>query len=603
MSHCSAMRKSILLIISLIAVFAVGCDLTEDQKATAGRDMVFGSEAGLHAYIYSLYINNLPDYSDAFCMSTTMDNAAKKGLSVYESGAYSKETSTSWSWSSLRNINYFIKHNISGDVPEQVRNHYTGIARFFRAWFYYDKLVIYGEVPWIDEPLEPESPELYASQDSRDVIISNIMDDLDYAYANITTSSIVSGANEINKWAPLLLKARACLFEASFRKYHAGSQYLKNSVIPYDTLYVRAAKAAYTLRTKGPYRLHTGTDYANGRGAYRDLFISDDPVEEEVLLSVGCDKNIKLGYQNFWYNSPSYGSRLCMTRTMANTYLNRDGSFHVDTHQSFAAETTDRDLRLNQTIRCSDYTCKAGDGAYALTPPNMTGHSLTGYQFTKYVIDDVSFDGGQTNYNDIPIMRLAEALLVEAEAKAELGTITDEEWSATIGALRRRAGITGGALDNLPATSDPCMKALYPGIEDKPVLLEIRRERECELILEGQRIDDLKRWACGHLWADAPWDGIWFASLDTPVDINGDGINDAYFTTDESYASNGTYKALYVGVKTSGNDNGLFAVPATGGGYILEFRLPRIWNDNMYLYPIPAQSIILNPNLKQNLGW
>ena len=596
------MKNKLFRIIPIL-LLAWGCDLTENQQATADRTMVFGSESGLHSYVYSFYVNILPDHSEAFCVSTTMDNAAKKSLSVYESGAYTPETSTSWGWGSIRNVNYFIKNNISEEVPEQVRNNYTGIAKFFRAWCYYDKLVTYGEVPWIDIPLEPDSPQLFAEQDSRDVIIKNIIADLDYAYQNITTANIVAGANEINKWTPLLLKARICLFEASFRKYHAGSEYVKNCQMTAEELYAEAADAAGILMEKGPYKLHTGTEYKAGRGSYRDLFISDKAVEEEVMLSVGCDKNIKLGYQNWWYNSPSYGSRLCMTRTMANTYLNIDGSFHVDSHQSFADETTGRDLRMNQTIRCADYTCLDGDGKEVRTSPNMTGHSFTGYQFTKYVIDDVSFDGGQTNYNDIPLMRFAEALLVYAEAKAELGTITAADWTKTIGALRRRAGISGGDLDNLPVDSDPCMKAMYPGIADKPVLLEIRRERECELILEGQRIDDLKRWRCGNLWAEAPWDGIWFAALDTPVDLNGDGVMDAYFTTDTNYASSGTYKALYVGVMTSGSDNGLYARAADGGGYTLEWKLPRVWNDKMYLYPVPSQSIVLNPNLHQNYGW
>ena len=595
------MRK-LFYIIPLI-ILAVGCDLTENQKSSADRAMVFNSEIGLHAYVYSFYTDMLPDYKGAFIINSTMDNAAKKDLDVYERGAYTKETSTSWSWGNLRNVNYFIKQNVSDEISDDVRNNYTGIAKFFRAWFYYDKLVSYGELPWIDEPLEPDSPELYAAQDSRDVIISNMIDDLDYAYENITTSAIVPGANEINKWTPLLLKARVCLFEASFRRYHAGSPYLKNCKISAENLYKEAADAAALLMEKGPYKLHTTGVYKDGRGAYRDLFISDDAVEEEVMLAVGCSENTKLGYQNYWYNSPSYGSRLCMTRTMANTYLNLDGSFYVDTHKSFVEETTGRDLRLNQTIRCADYTCRQADGSYKLTPPNMTGHSFTGYQFTKYVIDDVTFDGGQTNYNDIPLLRYAEALLVLAEAKAELGTIKDADWAATVGALRRRAGITGGAIDNLPAESDPCMKALYPEIADKPVLLEIRRERECELILEGQRIDDLKRWGCGHLWADAPWDGLYIADLDTPIDINGDGVLDAYFTADQNYASSGEHKALYVGVKTSGNDTGLHAVAAEGGGYILEFKLPRTWNDNMYLYPIPSQVILLNPNLHQNYGW
>lgn len=597
------MKRNLLIILSFAALAAAGCDLTENQKSTADRAMVFGSETGLHSYIYSLYVDILPDCSSAYCLKNTMDNAAKKSVSVYESGAYTTSTSTSWNWRSLRDVNYFIKYNTDEKVSVNLRNNYTGVARFFRAWVYYDKLVTYGEVPWISVPLEPDSPELYASQDSRDVIISHIMDDLDYAYKNILEDGIIPGANEINKWAPLLLKARACLFEASFRKYHAGSEYLKNCSMTPEDLYAAAAEAASVLMEKGPYKLHTAGEYKNGRGAYRDLFTSDNAVEEEVLLSVGCDKDITLGSQNWFYNSPSYGDRLCMTRTMANTYLNRDGSFHADTHQTFAEETSGRDLRLNQTIRCADYSCKNAGGEYVLTPPNITGHSLTGYQFTKYVIDDVSYDGGTTNENDIPLMRFAEALLVYAEAKAELGTITDEDWSKTIGALRRRAGITGGDLDNLPSASDVCMKTLYPEIADKPVLLEIRRERECELILEGQRIYDLKRWACGHLWQDAPWDGIWFPALDTPVDINGDGVFDAYFTADSGYASSGQYKALYVGVMTSGTENGMYAVPVQGGGYTLEFKLPRVWNDNMYIYPVPSQSIVLNPNLHQNYGW
>ena len=203
--------------------------------------MVFGSETGLQNYTYGFY-NYLPGYGDAHRINTMMDNAAKIQLEIYEQGAYTTNTETSWDWSGIRNVNYFIQHNVDERVPEDVRNNYTGIARLFRAYFYFDKLVKYGEVPWIDKVLEPESPELYKSQDSRDVIISNIIADLDYAWQNITEAGITPNSNTVNKWTALFYKSRFCLFEASFRKYHAnggsefGDEYLENCTITADEL-------------------------------------------------------------------------------------------------------------------------------------------------------------------------------------------------------------------------------------------------------------------------------------------------------------------------------------------------------------------------------
>lgn len=602
--------KNITYIFSLVLlVLSTACDLTEMPKAEAGRDMIFGSETGLQNYTYGFY-NYLPDYDNAFRINTTMDNAAKNNTGTYEVGAYTTNTSTSWSWGSIRNVNYFIKYNVDESVSETVRNNYMGIAKFFRAYLYYDKLVQYGEVPWIDFPLEPDSEELYKTQDSRDLIITKIIEDLDYAYNNITTTSITPNSNTINKWTPLFLKSRICLFEASFRKYHAsgsefGKEYLKNCTITADELYEQAAAAAKLIIDEGPYKLHsTATVYTNdGRGDYRDLFISDNPVTEEVMLALSLDPVMQLGEQNWYYNSSTYGPHLCMTRAFAKTYLNLDGTVYNEKkangeYKTFAEETQGRDYRLNQTIRGADYTRKNSDGVYVPTTANMTGHSLTGYQFTKYVMDDVTFDDARTNYNDVPLARYAEVLLNYAEAKAELGTITDEDWQITIGALRRRAGITGGDLDTKPTVVDPYMQTFYPKISD-PVILEIRREREIELILEGLRLVDLKRWACGDLWETAPWDGIYVPALNQPLDLNGDGTYDVYITDDASYS--GSYKSIAMTLTNNLQAEKLADDPK--GGYKLNYIIERAWNDNMYLYPIPEVVIQKNTNLKQNPGW
>ena len=601
----------ILSALVVLALAAVSCDFTESPQAEAGRAIVFGDEAGLRNYTYGFY-NYLPDNGSAHKINVMHDHSAKMSIGTYEQGAYTTNTSTSWSWSSIRNVNYFIKYNTDPEVPEEVRNNYTGIARLFRAYLYYDKLVTYGNVPWIETPLDPTDEDLYKTQDNRDVIITHIMEDLDYAAENISVSAVTPYSNTVNKWTALALKSRICLFEGTFRKYHPGgsaygSQYLEGCTITADQLLKAAADAAQKVMDDGPYKLHTGNAYeAGGRGAYRDLFISDNPVTEEVMLAITQNRDLSvLGEANWYYNSTSYGPHLSMTRAFAKTYLNADGSIYNEKnaqggYKNFAEETTGRDARMCQTIRGADYTRKDKSGAYIRTAADMS-LSLTGYQYTKYVMDDSGYDNSRSNDNDVPLMRFAEVLLNYAEAKAELGTITADDWTRTIGALRRRAGITGGDLDKLPTVVDTYLQqTFYPNVSS-PVILEVRRERAIELILEGFRLNDLKRWACGKDWETAPWDGVYIPSLDAPIDLNGDGVNDVYVTADPDYQKTGTYKAIAMTLNDHQKADKIADDPA--GGYLLGYVMPRKWNDNMYIYPVPETVIQKNTNLKQNPGW
>ena len=275
--------------------------------------------------------------------------------------------------------------------------------------------------------------------------------------------------------------------------------------------------------------------------------------------------------------------------------------FYNTAYKTFVQETSGRDARLCQTIRGADYTRADKDGKFTeRTAPDMR-LSLTGYQYTKYVIDDENYNNGRTNDNDVPLLRYAEVLLNYAEAKAELGTINAEDWSRTIGALRRRAGITGGDLDKLPTVVDTYLQqTFYPNVSD-PVILEVRRDRAIELILEGFRLNDLKRWACGKNWETAPWDGVYIPALDAPVDLNGDGEYDVYVTEDANYQKDGKYKSIAMTLNDQQKAVKIADDPA--GGYLLGYQMPRKWNDNMYLYPVPENVILKNDNLKQNPGW
>ncbi len=593
--------KKFIKIFTLISVFAAAiaaCDLTETQKATADKALIFGSETGLKAYAMSFY-GMLPSGDKAHQQDAMADYLAKTSFSDFELGINTAENVGNWDWSNIREVNYFLDNNTYTSVPEDVRNNYSGIALFFRAMLYYEKLVYYGEVPWIGRVLNPGDPELTAPRDSRDVIIQHIIDDCNQAYEWIKSeTSADSQAGLVNKYCAMLLKSRVCLFEASWRKYHAGTDYVKNCTMTSDELFTLAAEAAEVVMNSGKFSLNTGA-YKDGSGPYSALFSSDVVPTNEVMLAVANDTELSVGYANYYYNVQEV--RPSLNRPFVNSYLNIDGTPYSEKHsngtyKTFLEETTGRDLRLNQTIRAYDYKRTNANGVSEITIPNFN-YSLTGYHITKFTVPDAACDLYGANGNDIPVMRYAEALLNYAEAKAELGTLNDKDWENTIGALRARAGITGG-LATKPTTIDATFRSTYfPKIND-PVILEIRRERSIELCLEGFRMKDLRRWARADLWQSAKWTGVFIPGYDKLIDINGDGTGDIYF-------SNPTLANVPSGMEqyvVSLNAN--VETVTVNGGFVLQYSLKgRVWNDRMYLDPICSDDILMNPNLTQNPGY
>ena len=76
-----------------------------------------------------------------------------------------------------------------------------------------------------------------------------------------------------------------------------------------------------------------------------------------------------------------------------------------------------------------------------------------------------------------------------------------------------------------------------------PVILEIRRERAIELVYEGFREDDLRRWRCGKNFERVPWTGINVPNLNVQFAVNHDDTKDFYVSYDPyedvpSYAQN-----------------------------------------------------------------
>jgi hypothetical protein len=287
-----------------------------------------------------------------------------------------------------------------------------------------------------------------------------------------------------------------------------------------------------------------------------------------------------------------------MIRTYINTFLSTDGTPFTSKPgyetMSFYDECQNRDARLSQIIRTPGYK---RDGVPA--EPNFNGYSYTGYQPIKFSLDPTSYDDGSLNTNAIPLFRYAEVLLNYAEAKAELGTLTDEDWANTIGALRSRAGITGG-ISTKPTVVDPYLQQNYFPELSNATLLEIRRERGIELSLEGFRFNDLKRWKKGELMT-MRWTGIYVPALNVQMDLDKDGTTDVIFYTGSKPTG---LPASCTPVKVgAGTQQGLSE--GTSGYLTWSDNDLRTWYEDgrQYYYPIPALVMVKNPAITQNPGW
>src|SRR5690625_1078568 len=169
--------KPLLSLIILISFFS--CNLEELPKAEVTKDAVFDSEEGLELYSNSFY-EAFPNTTRVFS-DESYYLAYNKVIQYLTPGGYGPEESSGWSWSQLRNINYFIDHCNSEKVSDEVKNNYIGIARFFRAYFYFKMMKRFGDLPWIDHSLDEDDPLLEAPRDDRAMIAEKIKADLDFA--------------------------------------------------------------------------------------------------------------------------------------------------------------------------------------------------------------------------------------------------------------------------------------------------------------------------------------------------------------------------------------------------------------------------------------
>ncbi len=595
--------KKIFLFTTLAAATLTSCsDFLDCQpEHSFGSESFLATEAELRMYTYGFIQNNVPDI---YTVSTSIqrhnqvaswggDERSDLGFNkskwnCLDPTVFGNRQQGGWgtgNWGALRAVNYYLDHipNAKGAVDEKVYNHYEGVGRFWRAWFYYDMVQEFENVPWYEHEVKSNDQEaLFKTQDSRQFVMDKVFEDIDFASKNCSEENkYFTSRTQINRYVALALKARICLYEGTYRKYHTelglndSEKWLK-----------AAAEAAKDLMDTRKFSLVKD---------YKSLFQTSSLANSEVIFGVSYATDLRTHELTWRIFSPTYGNQWSMPYPFICTYLMQDGSRYTDQpgYEKFEYKQVfaNRDKRLSATVLGPDYQKKVNGVMTQIAPPmNVT---LSGYMPIKWALTEGgSYESQGISYNSAPMFRYAETLLVYAEAKAELGEMTSDVWDATIKLLRERGGVDTA----MPTTADPYMTKYFLNRCTDKYVLEVRRERGCELAWEGLRYPDILRWKCGDILVPKGWSGIYIPKINELYDLNGDGVNDVcvYKDAKPSEDKNAVYIKVTSSIMLSEGDSGYLM-------YGCDYNLK--WEDFMYVRPVPNSAIQKNPNLKQREGW
>lgn len=500
------------------------------------------------------------DSGGLFYYKTLSDDQAGRSFTNW---TYVNAMASMGDWSNpfieIRRANYIINNVRTSSLSDVEKRNYEGIARLNRAWQYFDLVRKFGDVQWIGVVVDPADSEVvYAARDDRDVVMDSVLADLNYACANIKAQS---GKTAWSKDMANAMKADITLWEGTFCKYRTQADNGKAADAARAEKFLKECVTACEKVMASGYEI--GDDY---QATYNSTSLSGS---NNIIFFKEYQNNLM--YHSLIAYTCSSTQINGMTKDAFDAYLFKDGKplalttenksdvgeVDADGNYSIAKLLEVRDGRLAKTIDPIVYyqgMSWARSGAMEMT-------SSTGYGVSKYDNVDLPLDNrSQTvkNYTCAPIYWLEVVYCNYAEAKAELGTITDADLDKTINKLYARAGLP--ALKANVGFSDP---ANNWGVSD--IIWEVRRCRRCELMFDNWfRYWDLVRWhKLDKLDSQKNPNILLGANMTAaPVDI------------------------LNVGGYVDGSHGGV-----------------RVYNSKYYLYPIPTDQITLNDKLTQNPGW
>lgn len=474
-----------------------------DQLSTSGS---LASTNELRLYINQFY-QSLPNHPSttggngiAFedaktdnMIFTNVDNRLNGQLTVSNATSINEYTQ-------IRSINFFLKQSTNAKGNQSEINRYLGEAYFFRAWYYFELVKKYGDVTWVNQLLNSEDESTFLARDSRIVIVDSILNDLNRSATLLPTQS-TNTSMRIHKDVALALISRVALYEGTWQRYHKlkatpffTATITENKIKDYLT---QARDAAKEIIDGNRWKIYSTGRYNDD---YRNMFnMADLSTNSEVMLYRRYNPAENIGHGVSKYLSTG-GGDIGLTQSLVSDYLTIDGKPFVGTLQNNIQQVygqdmlpTVRDPRLSQTAVLPQAPLRPDAVAANFPPINQSGfnRSTTGYPMYKYVeytnLAAVTDDG--MSAAPVIFFRYAEVLLNYAEALAELKEDPIKIVQA-IHPLRARLNLPDMDFDREYNTT-----ASYPFSTLDKYIQAVRRERRVEMVAEGQRLQDIFRWA------------------------------------------------------------------------------------------------------------
>lgn len=590
------MKRNIFVLI-IVLLGLSGCEDYLDRKNLASFDDAnfWSSEGNMRLYSRGAYTAYFYGYGSGFAYGNFFTFGP--WADEYSSSAiWTQNPATSgngWNFAYVRRHNLMLARVEQMPVSDEAKNHWRGVARFYRAMEYADLARAFGDIPWFEQELTPQSvEENYKPRDPVQFVATKIMEDFEFAATNVRVND---GVLDINRDIVLAFMSRHLLYFGTFLKYHNIDQAVATNLL------TKAKWASEQLMNSGKYQVVDD---------YRGIFTSENLTGNKEVIHFRQYETAKCTHSLVSYNNqePQTGTTL----RMVETYLAADGlpikqspvyNYASDNGLRLAPDQfKNRDPRLLATLVDSVRI----QGAH-------TGYSTTGFGCLKFLPHaanptDLIYNSS-TNISDAPVIRYGEILLNFAEASAELGQFTQAEADRSINLLRNRSikkNNAGSVLPKLPPMTVSGTNVLANGVlvndpdrdpSVSPLIWEIRRERTVELIFEGFRKNDLKRWKK-------------YEYLKT-VETNGPTVLGKGAFIDLSKFPAATRTKIVAAVKfvypIAGDQNKAFIYNLYDANQRRDWKPGDPYYERQYLDCVPLDQIKLYSDLgyelKQNPGW
>ena len=566
--------KSIILAgMGVVLLSLASCDdvLDTEPYDQFTKANYFTSETNVQLFANYFY-NTFTGYgsgSGDYYFNTLNDDQASTGITKW---SYTSVPGSAGAWSTpyveIRRANTLIAAvpNVES-MSEAKKANWMGIGRLYRAWQHYKVVRNYGDCYWVDKELDKDDADiLYGPRQPRNDVMDKVLEDLNYACANITDNA--NSRTAFNKWVALAIKAEICLYEGGYSKYVTKNNERANRYL------TEAKNACEQIMNSGNFALND-----NYQANFNSLDLAGN---KEMIL-----------YKHYVYGTMGHGTidYTCgstqvygMTKDAFDSYLFTDGKplatttmdksdkgfvvvlddnsgFDPAPHIDISNVLANRDPRLSAQV---DSILQFPGSAYArfggAQSTASTGYGV--YLFDTNKINNADRQSTYGNSTDAPIFWYAEILLNYAEACAELGSISQNDLDKSINLLRDRVGMPhmSTTVEHDPANN--------MGVSD--IIWEVRRERRVEMMYcMNDRYWSLVRWNQLSLLDTEKYPNIsrgafvaGFEGINPTADVDPDG---------------------YINTKNNG--------------------APRLWDAKYNLFPIPDDQRTLNPEIGQNPGW